>query len=125
MRSTRLLASVAAGCLAFFSPSLWAFGDARGIDGFRVVDAARYQVFSERGIGAFNLIAQHETLHSVCFFYKDAKPFTRLEGITIAMATDGGDQKLVDFTINNGCVEFQFGEKQNRPLQIEFVDVYR
>jgi len=101
------------------------FGAAKGIDGFRVVNPSHYQVFSQRGIGAFNLIAQKNTRHSVCFFYADAKPYTRLEGVTIAMTTDDGDQQLMDFEVKNGCVLFDFGEKENRPLQIEFVDVYR
>ena len=90
-----------------------------------MVNPSHYQVFSQRGIGAFNLIAQKNTRHSVCFFYADAKPYTRLEGVTIAMTTDDGDQQLMDFEVKNGCVLFDFGEKENRPLQIEFVDVYR
>lgn len=101
------------------------FGAAKGIDGFRVVNPSHYQVFSQRGIGAFNLIAQKNTRHSVCFFYADAKPYTRLEGVTIAMTTDDGDQQLMDFEVKNGCVLFDFAQKENRPLQIEFVDVYR
>lgn len=111
--------------LSVFSSSLFAFGAAKGIDGFRVIDPAHYQVFSQRGIGAFNMIAQQNTHHSVCFYYADTKPFTRLEGVTIAMTKDDGDKKLMDFTINKGCVEFDFQEPENLPLQIEFVDVYR
>lgn len=124
--SSRLRLAGALGCyLSLFSAPLWAFGNARGIDGFRVVDPSRYQVFSERGIGAFNLIGQRQTVHSVCFFYGVEKPFQRLESITIAMATSDGDQKLVDFTVDQGCVEFTFNENENHPLQIEFVDVHR
>ncbi len=107
------------------STSLWAFGEAKGIDGFRVIDPTHYQVFSQRGMGAFNLIAQQNTQHSVCFYYSDAKPFTQLEGVTIAMTTDNGDRKLMDYTVSKGCVEFEFRETENLPLQIEFVDVYR
>lgn len=114
------------GCLlSLATSSAWAFGEARGIDGFRVLDAARYQVFSERGIGAFNLIAQSNTLHNVCFFYSTEKPFKRLEGITITQTTADGDRKLTEFNVQNGCVEFEFREKENLPVQIEFVDMHR
>ncbi len=116
---------LATALLALSCSPVWAFGEARGIDGFRVLAAARYQVFSERGIGAFNLIAQRNSLHNVCFFYSVDKPFTRLEGVTIIRTTTTGDQKMLDFTVRDGCVEFQFGESENRPLQIEFVDMYR
>ena len=108
-----------------FSTSVLAFGAAKGIDGFRVVNPSSYQVFSQRGIGAFNMIAQRDTRHSVCFFYADAKPFTRLEGVTIAMTTVDGDKQLMDFSVQKGCVQFDFKEPENLPLQIEFVDVYR
>lgn len=114
------------GCgLSLFSPLLWAFGSAHGIEGFRVLDPTRYQVFSERGVGAFNLIGQRQALHSVCFFYGVEKPFQHLEGVTIAAATRQGDQKLLDFTIHNGCVEFRFDDAEDLPLQIEFSDLRR
>lgn len=113
------------GCsLWVLSPALWAFGSAHGIEGFRVLDPARYQVFSERGKGAFNLIGQRGTLHRVCFFYGTEKPFRQLQGVTIAAATPEGDKPL-DFTISNGCVEFRFDDDENLPLQIEFSDLRR
>ena len=69
------------GCLLTLATSFtWAFGEARGIDSVHVLDASRYQVFSERGIGAFNLIALPKTLHRVCFFYESGRAFSRLEG---------------------------------------------
>lgn len=111
--------------LVLVTQMAWAFGEARGIDGFRTLDGGRYQVFSERGIGAFNLIAQARSAHSVCFFYKVDQPFSKLEGVTITKTTAKGDQKLLDFKIQRGCVKFKSKARENMPVQIEFVDMYR
>ena len=126
MRPTPLICRLLlAGVSMLASPQLFAFGADKGIDGFRVVNPSHYQVFSKRGIGAFSMIAQQNTHHKVCFFYGDAKPFTKLEDVTIAMTTAKGDKKLMDFTVHHGCVEFDFNEAENTPLQIEFVDLQR
>lgn len=120
-----LLCWLGGSALALSSQNLWAFGEARGVEGFRMLDATRFQVFSERGIGAFNLMAQARTRHKVCFFYRADQPFSRLEGVTITKTTARGDQKILDYSIKNGCVKFKSGARENLPVQIEFVDMYR
>lgn len=102
-----------------------AFGSAKGVDGFKVIDSSHYQVFSQRGVGSFNLMAMQNTPYSVCFYYRDQERFDKLEGVTINVMTAGGDKQVTQYEIQNGCVHFQSGENEDLPLQIEFVDAYR
>ena len=101
-----------------------AFGSAKGVDGFKVIDSSHYQVFSQRGVGSFNLMAMQNTPYSVCFYYRDQKRFTKLESVKINVMTADGDRQMTEFEISNGCVHFRSGEDRDLPLQIEFVDAY-
>ena len=111
--------------LLMLSTAGFGFGAAKGVDGFKVIDHARYQVFSQRGQGSFNLLARQNTHYSVCFFYRDQERIGKLQSVDINVMTDSSDQQVTDFTIQNGCVQFRSDTQQDLPLQIEFSDIAR
>ena len=111
--------------LLMLSTTCFGFGAAKGVDGFKVIDHANYQVFSQRGQGSFNLLARQNTHYSVCFFYRDQERIRKLQSVDINVMTDNGDQQVTGFTINNGCVRFNSDTRQDLPLQIEFSDMAR
>ena len=101
------------------------FGTAKGVDGFKVIDPANYQVFSQRGRGSFNLLARQNTRYSVCFFYRDEERISQLQSINIRVMTETGDRQVTDYNVRNGCVRFSSDAGQDLPLQIEFSDLVR
>lgn len=81
-------------------------------------------VYSERGIGSFELAPGVPLPPKICFSYRAGREFDSLEGFEPALVDDDGAERPLAFVVEDGCVQITGPRKAGR-YRIRFVDRYR